>query len=235
MQEKEYTIMAKQKICAIIVAGGKGRRMGGNIPKQFMKLDNDPVIIRTLQVFEASKMIDTIVLILPKKWKKKAQYLLNKYRIKKVTAIAPAGRTRQSSVYNGLVFLKILNPDIVVIHDVARPFVTKTLIEVVCINALRFGAVSCSIPVRDALYEKRRKQFLNRKNIVRVQTPQAFTFSLLLNAHMRARKRKRWDFPDDSSLLLSYRIETVFINGDERNIKITDREDLKLARAIARG
>jgi len=224
--------MAKQKICAIIVAGGKGRRMEGNTPKQFMKLDNDPIIVKTLQFFEASKMINTIILILPKKWKKKAQYLLNKYRIKKVVAIVPAGRTRQSSVYNGLVFLKNLNPDIVVIHDAVRPFVTKTLIEAACINAARFDAVSCSIPVRDALYEKGRKQFLNRKNIVRVQTPQAFTFSLLLNAHTRARKRKRWDFPDDSSLLLSYRIETVFINGDERNIKITDREYLKLARAI---
>lgn len=225
--------MQKQKICALVVAGGKGRRMGGNIPKQFIKIKNIPIIIRTLLHFEKSGKIDNIILILPKKWKKKGINLLKKYNIKKVFEIADAGRTRQASVYNGLIVLKKQNPDIVVIHDGARPFITDKMIQALCEGAKKYGAASAAIKLRDTVFEKKKNIILDRKNIVRLQTPQAFRFALILNTHIRARKKKKWHFPDDSSLLLSYGSKTAFIEGDKRNIKITDREDLKLARAIA--
>ena len=226
--------MPKQKICAIVVAGGKGRRMGGNTPKQFLKIDTIPIIIKTLLPFEKLKEIDTVILVLPKKWKKRGETLLRKYRIKKVIEIANAGRTRQSSVYNGLIPLRRYNPDIVVIHDGARPFITEKLIMASYEGAKKFGAVSAAIKLSDTVFEKKKRVKLDRKNIIRIQTPQTFKFPLILSAHLSARKKKRWDFPDDSSLLLSYGEKTVFIEGDKRNIKITDKEDLLLARAIAK-
>lgn len=226
--------MPKQKICAIIVGGGKGRRIGGNTPKQFLKIDTIPIIIKTLLPFEKLKEIDTVILVLPKKWKKRGETLLRKYRIKKVIEIANAGRTRQSSVYNGLIPLRRYNPDIVVIHDGARPFITEKLIMASYEGAKKFGAVSAAIKLSDTVFEKKKRVKLDRKNIIRIQTPQTFKFPLILSAHLSARKKKRWDFPDDSSLLLSYGKKTVFIEGDKRNIKITDKEDLLLARAIAK-
>lgn len=226
--------MPKQKICAIIVGGGKGRRIGGNTPKQFLKIDTIPIIIKTLLPFEKLKEIDTVILVLPKKWKKRGETLLRKYRIKKVVEIANAGRTRQSSVYNGLIPLRRYNPDIVVIHDGARPFITEKLIMASYEGAKKFGAVSAAIKLSDTVFEKKKRVKLDRKNIIRIQTPQTFKFPLILSAHLSARKKKRWDFPDDSSLLLSYGKKTVFIEGDKRNIKITDKEDLLLARAIAK-
>lgn len=226
--------MPKQKICAIVVAGGKGRRMGGNTPKQFLKIDTIPIIIKTLLPFEKLKEIDTVILVLPKKWKKRGETLLRKYRIKKVIEIANAGRTRQSSVYNGLIPLRRYNPDIVVIHDGARPFITEKLIMASYEGAKKFGAVSAAIKLSDTVFEKKKRVELDRKNIIRIQTPQTFKFPLILSAHLSARKKKRWDFPDDSSLLLSYGEKPVFIEGDKRNIKITDKEDLLLARAIAK-
>lgn len=226
--------MPKQKICAIVVAGGKGRRIGGNTPKQFLKIDTIPIIIKTLLPFEKLKEIDTVILVLPKKWKKRGETLLRKYRIKKVIEIANAGRTRQSSVYNGLIPLRRYNPDIVVIHDGARPFITEKLIRASYEGAKKFGAVSAAIKLSDTVFEKKKRVKLDRKNIIRIQTPQTFKFPLILSAHLSARKKKRWDFPDDSSLLLSYGKKTVFIEGDKRNIKITDKEDLLLARAIAK-
>lgn len=226
--------MCKQKICAIIVAGGKGRRMGGKIPKQFIKIDTIPIIIKTLLPFEKLKAINSIILILPKKWKQKGFNLLRKYHINKVIEIADAGRTRQVSVYNGLVSLKKYNPDIVVIHDVARPFVTEKLIKASCEGAKKHGATSTAITIRDTIVEKRKMKLLDRKNVIRLQTPQAFRFPLILDAHLHAKKRKKCDYPDDSSLLLSFGGKTFLIDGDKRNIKITDKEDLQLAHAIAK-
>jgi len=223
--------MRELKICAIIVAGGKGKRMTVNIPKQFIKVDGIPILIRTLHPFESSEEIDNIILVLPEKWKKKGEKLLKTYRIKKVIKIVNAGRTRQASVYNGLITFKKYNPRIVVIHDGARPFITEKIIKESCDGAVKCGAVSAAISLRDTVFDKKRGLILERKNIIRIQTPQAFRYSLILNAHIKARRRK-YDFPDDTSLLLYYGTQTSFIDGDERNIKITDKKDLLLAQAI---
>lgn len=225
--------MLKPKICAIIVAGGKGKRMGGNIPKQFIKINNIPIIIRTLLPFEKSGEINDIILILPKKWKKKGENLIRKFCIKKVAKIVNAGRTRQASVYNGLIAARRYNPDFALIHDGVRPFISKKLIKATCEGAKKYGAVSTAVTLRDTVFNKKKRRIINRKDIIRIQTPQTFSFSLILNAHTQARKKKSWDFPDDTTLLLSYGRKTVFIAGDERNIKITDKADLRLACSIA--
>jgi len=226
--------MAKQVVSALIVAGGRGKRMGGNIPKQFIKIDRIPIIIRTLTPFERSKEIDNIILVLPKKWKKKGEFLLKKFSTKKVKKIANAGRTRQASVYNGLIALRKFNPDIVIIHDAARPFITGKMLKATMEGAKKYGAVSTAIALRDTNFDKKKMVIIDRENIIRIQTPQAFRFSLILKAHIEAREAKKWDFPDDTSLLNFYGKKTVFIEGNQGNIKITDKKDLKLARAIVK-
>lgn len=224
--------MKKPKICAVIVAGGKGRRMGGKIPKQFFKVGDLPIIVRTLDIFQHSQEIESIVPVLSQKWKDKGKRLIKKHNIDKVITIASAGRTRQSSVYNGLIALENQNPDFVVIHDAVRPFVTKKLIGASCRAVKKHVAVSVAIPLSDTIFEKSKEIIINRKNLLRLQTPQTFRYSLILDAHKRARKRKKWDFPDETSLLLHYGIKTTLIEGDKINIKITDKKDLHLARAI---
>jgi len=226
--------MMKQNISAVIVSGGKGRRVGKFTPKQFLKIDEIPIIIRALLPFEDSKEIDNIVLVLPKKWKQKGDNLIRKYNIKKVVKTVMAGKTRQASVYNGLIALRQYNPDIALIHDGVRPFVTKELIKACCKGAKKYGAVSSSIKPTNTLFDRRRKITLDRKNIISIQTPQAFKYKLIMDAHIRARKKNRLDFPDDTTLLLSCGTKTVFIEGEKRNIKITDKEDLYLAQVIVK-
>lgn len=224
--------MKKTKFCAVIVAGGTGKRMGETIPKQFLKVGNKPIIIRTLEVFQHSPQIEYIIPVLSQRWKEKGRKLVKKYKIDKVIDIANGGRTRQSSVYNGLIALKNHSPDFVIIHDAVRPFVTEKLISASYLAVTKHDAVSTAIPLCDTVFEKNKKIILNRKNLVRLQTPQTFKYSLILDIHKRARKRKKWDFTDEISLLLHYGIKTTLIEGDKINIKITDKKDLSFARAF---
>ena len=226
--------MVKNNIISIIVAGGKGKRMGKKVPKQFLKIGNLPIIVRTLMKFQKSKTIDGIILVLPQKWKTYGKKLLEKYHLSKVIKVVNAGTTRQASVYNGLSAAAKFNPDFVIIHDGVRPFVNITLIEKSVVGAKKYGACAAAITPKDTLFDKGKHTILNREKIISIQTPQAFKFSTIWEAHKKARKRKKWDFSDDSSLLLFYNIKTNFIKGERKNIKITVIEDLEIAQLISR-
>ncbi len=227
-------MMHKQRISAIVVAGGKGKRMGGKTPKQFMKIEGIPILVYSLLAFENSQAVDNIILVLPEKWRNRGETLLKKYHIKKVDSIANAGRTRQASVYNGLIVLRKQNPDFVIIHDAVRPFITPRMIDVCCRDVKKYKAISTAIPLTDAVFDKRKSTIIDRKNLFRLQTPQAFKFHLIFAAHTLARERKKRAFPDDSSILLYYGTKTILLQGEKTNIKVTDREDLRLARKIAK-
>lgn len=224
--------MKKTTVAGLIVAGGKGKRMHSAIPKQFLPLAGIPILIRALLPFEQNPVISCIVIVLPRKYHAKGKQLLKKYGIKKVTAIAPAGRTRQLSVQHGLTALEPLKPGLVVVHDGARPLVTKTIIDRVVQQSRSSKAASAAIALTDTTVNKWSGKIVERDDLLRIQTPQAFDFCLLYKAHTRAQKKGSIDAPDDTILLRAYGVKTTFVEGEVENLKITSKGDLALAEAI---
>jgi 2-C-methyl-D-erythritol 4-phosphate cytidylyltransferase len=224
--------MKKPRFAGLIVAGGKGKRMHRATPKQFITLDGIPMFIHALLPFEQDPRIDTVVLVLPRKYHSKGRRLLKRYNIRKAVALAPAGKTRQLSVHHGLSVLNKWKPDLVVIHDAARPLVTRQLIDRVCDEAERSKAASAAIEIRDTIIRKHNGSMVERDDLLKVQTPQAFDFSLLCRGHTQARKKGKEDYPDDATLLRACGVKTTLVEGDVTNLKITTRGDLLLAELV---
>lgn len=224
----------RKTAAALIVAGGKGKRMDAAIPKQFLPLNGTPMLIHALLPFEHHHGIDTIAVVLPRKYHAKGRQLVRKYGLKKVGTFALAGRTRQMSVHHGLEALKKVRPDLVVIHDAARPLVTQDLITRICALAKRKGAASAALAVTDTIVHKTNGKMIERKELLSMQTPQAFDYAMLCKAHAHALKNRKDDFPDDTSLVRAYGVQSVPVEGDATNLKITSKGDLYLAEAIIR-
>jgi len=221
-------------VCAIIAAAGRGERMGGSIPKQFLEIKHKPILAHTLEKFCQCELIDRIIIVAPKDWQ---QYIIEnvieKYHILKVNIIVSGGATRQESVYCAL---KVVNEQtsIVVIHDAVRPVVTADLLRKVINKGKETGAAVLAVPVHESLKKVSRKQVacsLNRDSVWLVQTPQVFKRDLILNAYQQAFFNCR-TASDDSELVeyLDYPIHVVA--GSRANIKITTPEDLKLAEIL---
>lgn len=201
---------------AIIAAAGKGKRFRGRIPKQYIKIEGKPIIYYTLSVFDSSPDIDGIILVSDRD---------EDYGFKKVLCVVKGGGTRAHSVYNGLQAVP-KDTQIVVIHDGVRPFVKHKLIKDVITAAGRYGAAICAVPCKNTIKEVTKSGFVKktlvRDNLIEVQTPQAFRYSLLM------RNYNRFDITDDSSLLKKVKV----IPGDYSNIKVTTREDLAYIRGV---
>ena len=167
---------------AVILSGGRGKRMGSSLSKQFILINEKPMLYYTIKKFRENKLIDEIILVLPKdeiEYCKKE--VLEKYNIF-VDKIVEGGRERQDSVFNGL--NAIDNGDIVLIHDGARPFVTDKIIEDGIKGAKKFKAAAPGVMPKDTIKIKNKdnlsKETLNREELVAVQTPQVFDYNLIL-------------------------------------------------------
>jgi 2-C-methyl-D-erythritol 4-phosphate cytidylyltransferase len=216
----------------VIPAAGQGKRMGAGQNKQFIELQSIPVIIHTLRVFDHDPWCKSIILVINEKEKEQFERLLRHYRIQKVAAMVNGGEERQHSVYNGLLAVK--DADIVLIHDGARPFVTKSLIHRLVESVQQCGAAIAAVPVKDTI--KRVKDFVvtetvERSSLWSVQTPQAFRRSLVLQAHEQA-KKAGYIGTDDASLVERMGHHVKIVEGDYQNIKLTTPEDLIFAEAI---
>jgi len=223
------------KIVAIIPAGGAGKRLKAQKAKQYLLLDDMPVLVHTLKVFQKSKTIDEIVLVLPPDDVASAhQKLINKYALLKVTAVVAGGKERQDSVRNGLAAIT-RECDIVVIHDAVRPFVTQELIKQVVVAAKSFGAASVGVKAKDTIKETKKDNLIAttipRQNLWLTQTPQAFKFEFLKKAY-RAAYDKKFYGTDDASLIEQIGKKVKMIEGSYENIKITTPEDLVMAEAL---
>lgn len=225
-----------KKVSAIIVAGGKGSRMGSEIPKQYMQIAGKTIIDTTLYKFEKSNVVDEIILVVNKE---EYSYVKNSIAVdyNKISDVVKGGSSRTESVYNGL---KSLNKDssIVLIHDGVRPFVSYNLIHNLAENAFKYKAC---IPVTDVvdtikeidLDDGSVHKTLNRSVLRAVQTPQAFDYELILDCYEKAICDTDHNFTDDSSILEHYGHKVMTIEGLQRNIKITTPLDLKIAEIFA--
>lgn len=220
---------------AIVVAGGKGIRFGGNRPKQFLELNAIPVIVHTLRQFERSQQIDSVVVVLPPEEMAAFQSLQDKFDLKKVARVVSGGETRAQSVQNGLAAIE--EADVVAVHDGVRPLVTADEIDQVVIAAAASGAAVLVAPVRDTIKEIENNRITRtapRDKLRRALTPQCFRFDVLKRAYgdLAVIEASGIQVTDDSFLVERLGVNVVPISGSARNIKITTQEDLALAEAL---
>ena len=220
------------KVGAIIPAAGRGKRIGASIPKQFLEIQGRPLLHHTLTVFASCKLIDYVVLVMPRADVDEVEEdWINKYKI--VQEVVVGGEQRQDSVYNGFNSLE-KGTDIVVVHDGVRPFTTPQMITATVEAAQQHGAAITAIPVSDTVKQAADgfvKQTVSRDGLWRVQTPQAFQHGLLQQAFKKAQKDSYYG--TDEGSLVEYLGERVkIVPGSELNIKITRKEDLVLGESL---
>ncbi|WP_058991526.1 2-C-methyl-D-erythritol 4-phosphate cytidylyltransferase [Sarcina ventriculi] len=216
-----------RKTIAIILAGGKGKRMGANISKQFIEINGKPIIYYTIKSFELCEGIDEIVLVLPKD---EISYfknnIMNKFDFN-ISSIIEGGKERQDSVYNAL--KSIQDCEVVLIHDGARPFVSKKIIEDGIKKAKEYGAAAPGVVPKDTIKIRDNNGFsiktLKRDELVAIQTPQCFDFNIIKKCHEEI-KKKNIQVTDDTMVVEMFGNKVLIYDGDYKNIKITTKEDL---------
>jgi 2-C-methyl-D-erythritol 4-phosphate cytidylyltransferase len=222
-------------VSAIVLAGGRGKRMGYVQSKQYIDLNGKPILYYTLKQFIENSLIEKIILVVPEDEKDYCKNeVLNKYGLK-VDSVVSGGNERQESVYNALVELKY--SDIVLIHDGARPFVSQRIINDAIKFAKVYKATAPGVMPKDTIKIKDENNFsvdtLVRNSIVAIQTPQAFDFNLICECHKEIKKRGI-EVTDDTSVVELLGNTVYIYEGDYTNIKITTPEDLALAEYLVR-
>lgn len=227
-------------ICEIL-AGGTGTRMGGAIPKQFIKIGGLPIIVRTVNAFIKSGKIDCYVICTPADYMGKTKETLKEYGcFSNDMHIVPGGVCRNGSVYNGCQYIKssfnISNGDMIVTHDAVRPFINGRIINENIELARRHGAATTVIACVDTVLSSKDGVFAydvpDRNSLFRVQTPQTFRFSLLWDILSSAGEEELLNYSDTAGLVLSRGIKPALVKGEDGNIKITTPFDIKVAQKI---
>ena len=220
---------------AIILAGGAGKRMGATTNKQFLLIDNKPIIVHTLQTFEDCRSVDGIYLVVNQKDVKLIQEeILQTYRFSKLLKLVIGGKLRQDSVRNALEAIEHPS-DIIIIHDGARPLIAPSFIEKGISLMEVFEAVVPALPAKDTIKLVTKEGFisktLEREGLWQIQTPQTFRSELIIKAYHNGTAKKLYGY-DDASFVEHLGKKVKVIEGSPYNIKITTPEDLTMAQGI---
>ncbi|WP_432822981.1 2-C-methyl-D-erythritol 4-phosphate cytidylyltransferase [Trichloromonas sp.] len=222
-------------VIVLIPAAGMGRRMQASLNKQYLALDERPILAHTLTLFDDHPRVDHIYIISPAD---EIPYcrreVVQRFGFRKVRDVIAGGAERQDSVRNGLRACHAGEDDIVLIHDGVRPFFPPRLLEAVIDTAARVGGCVVGVPVKDTIKEVADGLITGtpeRGRLWQAQTPQGFRFPLILDAHEQA-LFEGWRGTDDASLVERLGLPVAMLEGSYRNIKITTPEDLVLARAF---
>ena len=227
--------MADIRASAVITAAGQGKRFGEGIPKQFMPLQGKPVLLHSVETFSKSDLIGEIVIVVPENWVDSVKIdILEKFGVTKVKNVIPGGPERQDSVRNGFYSLSE-KPDIVVVHDGVRPFITLELLEEVIREASDCGGALTALPSSDTIKKSSPDLFVEntvpRESLWFAQTPQAFRYEVLKNAFIRA-SEDGFTGTDEALLVERTGVKVKIVRGSPYNIKITTPEDFKLGELI---
>lgn len=223
------------KVTAIIVAAGSGKRMNSDTKKQFMEINDKPLLYYSVRAFEESE-VDDIVLVVPEE---DIDYvkgeIVAKYGFNKVKAVTLGGITRTKSVEHGL--LLALDAGHVLIHDGARPLITDTLINRVIDAVKTERAILVAVPAKETIYSTEDGMVsasLKRDRLYIAQTPQAFDTVLIKEAYNLAEKSAvKGPATDDVTFVYNYLgVKAKIIEGDYKNIKVTTPEDIEVAKAL---
>ncbi len=220
------------KADAVIVSAGKGQRFLDGKKKQFHLLAGKPILVHTLDKFEACPLIESIVLVVGQEDMDYCmKEIVEKFHYRKISQIIPGGKRRQESAKNGIEALP-KDVEVIAIHDGVRPFVSRAMIEESIHSAVRFGAVVVAMPVKDTIKMANPDgtvlKTLDRESLWQIQTPQTFQAKLIKEAYHKA-SQEGFIGTDDASLVEHLGAKVHILPGSYTNIKITTAEDLMLA------
>jgi 2-C-methyl-D-erythritol 4-phosphate cytidylyltransferase len=205
--------------------------MHSSLPKQFMPLSGKEIFVRSVEVFHGSAFVDFIVLVVHKDWLGQARKILEKRGMDSVSVVS-GGETRQESVQNGLLFCETIKPDMVMIHDAARPFFSKKQIPEI-LRLVTFGTgVVVTEKTTDTVYLVEDEVVIdvpNRSNLRRAETPQTFKFQEILQAHRKAVTDGIHSSTDDAQLFVGFGGRVLTVDSIVPNPKITTPLDFEMA------
>lgn len=226
---------------AILTASGIGSRIGQDIPKQFIHVDNKPIIIYTLEVFQNHPEIDEICVVILKGWEHMLKSYAEQFGITKLKIVTEGGNSGQESIYNGLTAIKKVHPDddiTVLIHDGNRPLVSNEIISDSLATYKRYGNAVAAIPTTEVVFEldaqeeKSSIKGLNRDLLKRTQTPHVYQLDHILDVHNMALEQGITDVAASCQLMQLFGQPSYFSLGSEKNLKITTIDDLDIFKAL---
>lgn len=221
-------------VSVIFPAAGQGKRMGLGFNKIFTEISGNPILIQTLLAFSRCESVDELIVVVDINEMDIIRKVLNKVPKLKPFKLVAGGSERQYSVYNGLM---AINPDtdIVLVHDAARPLISKTVIQNVINEAMISGSAVCAVPVKDTIAETNDLGFIDnvpdRNKVWAVQTPQGFKKEILIKAHQKAQE-DNFLGTDEASLVRRIPHPVKLVMGDYNNLKVTTPTDLIIAEML---
>lgn len=223
---------------ALIIAGGSGQRMRQEIPKQFINVQDKPIIIYTLEAFQIHPNIDEIGVVCIDGWHDVLKAYARQYKIDKLKWVVSGGKNGQSSIRNGVFEAeRRYNPeDIILIHDAIRPMVSQEIISDCIIQCRKHGSAISAIPCNTAVLHYDNESFSNsvipRNELAMTQTPQGFPIGKLAAIHRKAMENGITNSVASCTLMIEMGEIVYFSIGDETNIKLTTPGDLKIFKAL---
>ncbi len=223
---------------ALLIAGGSGNRMHQDIPKQFLTVNEKPVIVYTLEAFQNHPEIDAIAVVCIAGWEQVLEAYARQFNITKLCLVAPGGENGQGSIRNGVFALeeKFDPEDLVLIHDAIRPMVSAEVISDNIRVARECGNAITVIPCAEAMMQtedgRQSVGSYPRDRLRRTQTPQAFHLGQICDLHRRALEKGITSSVASCTLMIEMGEQVYFSAGSEKNIKLTTVEDLDIFRAL---
>lgn len=223
---------------AILTAGGIGSRTHQDIPKQFLNVDNKPILIYTLEAFQQHPNIDEICVVILEGWESILWAYAKQFNITKLKYVVVGGASGQESIFNGLkaVREKHSDDDIVIIHDGNRPMVSQDIITDNLVKQKKYGSAVATIPCTEVVFVSTNgtdsDKSIPRENLQRTQTPHSYHLKDLWNAHMQAQAKGINNMAASCSLMEALGYKTYFSRGSEKNLKITTVEDIEIFKAL---
>ena len=223
---------------ALIIAGGVGARMHQDIPKQFITVNEKPVIVYTLEAFQKHVEIDAIAVVCISGWENVLTAYANQFNITKLKYIIPGGENGQGSIRNGVYELEkhFSSDDIVLIHDAIRPMVSAEIISDCIVTAKQKGSAIAAIPCAEAMLQTEDGDISTgsypRANLRRTQTPQGFSIGKICDLHRRALECGITNSVASCTLMIEMGEQVYFSAGSEKNIKLTTVEDIDIFKAL---
>lgn len=233
----EINMKKKEKVLAIVLAAGKGSRMGGEIPKQYMEVAGKPLFMYSLMAMEEAD-IDEVFLITALGDERYCRECVEEFGLKKVVKYIAGGKERYHSVYNGLKAGIDGEYTVVLIHDSARPMIDREYINRVIMDTKEYGGSILTVPVKDTIKtvsEGFIHKTLERNQLVLVQTPQGFAYDILYKAYQKLMSKKEYQqgITDDAmvvEMMLGMKVKSTM--GFYENIKVTTKEDIVLVEIL---
>lgn len=223
---------------ALLLAGGSGNRMNQDIPKQFLTVNERPVIIYTLEAFEKHPEIDAIAVVCVEGWEQVLWAYAKQFNVFKLKYVIPGGSTGQESIRNGVMELEkhFASTDFVLVHDAIRPMVSAEIISDSIRVAREFGNAITVIPCAEAMLQTEDGESSTgsypRECLKRTQTPQTFRIGDICELHRRAQKAGISNSVASCTLMIELGEKVYFSTGSEKNIKLTTVEDIDIFKAL---